>query len=111
MEISNTEVLLYELGHAIRILRQNKEYLCIKCIYESLDKNGIIKLDTFGGSEAERYLKMWLIYSFTATKANSEDEEVKTFAENILNKVRSRNPQHIDINTEQSTSFFEEGTI
>ena len=97
------DTLLYALGSAIRRLRDHKDYCLIKTIYQGLKEDGF-DITKVGGSEAEQYLRMWLTYSFTAAISNSKDEDIKSFANEVLNEIRG-NREYI----EASFETFEQG--
>ena len=90
------DVLLYALESAIRGLRKHQEYGLIKTIYEGLKSHGF-DITKKGGSEAEQCLRMWLTYSFTAAVSKSKDEDIKNFAQEVLDEIRRSNKSDISL--------------
>lgn len=90
------ETLLNALGSAIQCLRKHRDYERIKSIYECL-KNDNFDITGTGGSEAEQYLRMWLIYSFTAAQCNSTDKDIRNYAKEVINKIRGTKKNYEDM--------------
>lgn len=89
------EILLNALGSAVQCLRRHRDYKMIESIYEYLKSNNY-DITTTGGSEAEQYLRMWLIYSFTSAQRESKNKDIQNYAKEVINEIRECHKENYD---------------